>query len=232
MRSSFGAPSRGRTLPAGLSIVLFLGGISVLSGCDGGTHIHGLISDSAGRPVPSANVNLSEGNSSREVLSDASGRFKIGMTHSPFNPELVLTVNKEGFEPFEKRFHSREHLEAIVVRLTRTPERSGPPAQPQTPLQSAQNLPQNSACGMLQRDEGHLSFRPFKILPGESFKGSPVIKFEIGEEANLSNVRLTRSSGVRDIDTQVLAAVRDWKYKPQPGCTFDLSMGVVIDIGS
>lgn len=201
-----------------------------MSGCDGGTHIEGVVTDSAGQPVPMADVKLTAGSLSREVQSDESGRFKIGMTHSPFNPKLVLMVKKQGFEPFERRFQSREHLESIVVHLTRAAESSSPSAQPQAPLQSTQNLPQNAVCGMLQRDEGGLSFKPFKILPGEIFKGSPVIKFEIGEEGTLSNIRLTRSSGVKDVDNQVLAAVRDWKYKPQPGCrTVDSEVSGIVD---
>ena len=45
------------------------------------------------------------------------GVFKIGMLHSPWNPELTLAITKPGFKPFEKRFYAKEHLESVVVTL-------------------------------------------------------------------------------------------------------------------
>jgi hypothetical protein len=88
-----------------------------LSGCDGGTHLKGVVLDSNDTPIADADVKLTTGELKREVKSSERGVFKVGMTHSPFNPELTLEVTKPGFKPFEKRFHAKEHLESIVATL-------------------------------------------------------------------------------------------------------------------
>lgn len=101
-----------------------------LSGCDGGTHVKGIVLDSRDAPVADADVRLTTGELKREVKSSERGIFKIGMTHSPFNPELVLEVTKSGFRPFEKRFHANEHIASIIVTLdplANVQENSSPP---------------------------------------------------------------------------------------------------------
>jgi len=95
--------------------VICIGGF--LSGCDGGTHLKGVILDSNELPVADADVRLSTGESKRETKSSERGVFKIGMLHSPWNPELTLSVRKPGFKPFEKRFQAKQHLESIVATL-------------------------------------------------------------------------------------------------------------------
>lgn len=89
----------------------------LLSGCDGGTYLKGVVLDSDGTPIADAEVKLTTGETKREVKSSDRGIFKVGMTHSPFNPEVTLEVTKPGFKPFEKRFHAKEHLETIVATL-------------------------------------------------------------------------------------------------------------------
>jgi TonB family protein len=70
---------------------------------------------------------------------------------------------------------------------------------------------------------------PYKFLPNESYRQSPVIKFQINEDGSVSNARLVRSSGVKDIDKKVLKAVSSWKYEAVPGCILDSEMTVIID---
>jgi hypothetical protein len=94
----------------------------LLVGCDGFTSIHGVIQDSGKRPIADANVSLTVGSRSREAKSSGDGAFKIGMTHSPWNPELSLSVTKVGYRPFEKRFHARDQLRDIVITLEGDPE--------------------------------------------------------------------------------------------------------------
>jgi hypothetical protein len=101
-----------------------------LSGCDGGTHLKGVVLDPNDMPVPDADVKLTTGELNREVKSSDRGTFKVGMTHSPFNPELTLEITKPGFKPFEKRFHSSEHVQSIVATLepvAKVGETSAPP---------------------------------------------------------------------------------------------------------
>jgi hypothetical protein len=88
-----------------------------LTGCDGGTYLKGVVLGSDDTPIANADVRLSTGGLKDEVKSSDGGVFKIGMTHSPWNPELTLEVTKPGFKPFEKRFHAKEHLESIVATL-------------------------------------------------------------------------------------------------------------------
>jgi hypothetical protein len=92
-----------------------LGGF--LAGCDGFTQLKGIVLDSNDAPVADADVALTVGERKREIKSSERGVFKVGMTHSPWNPELTLRVARPGFKLFEKRFHAKEHLESIVVTL-------------------------------------------------------------------------------------------------------------------
>jgi hypothetical protein len=96
--------------------------IGLLAGCDGGTFIHGVIHDSGKRPIADATVILRVESRSHESKSSGDGEFKIGMTHSPWNPQLSLSVTKVGYRPFEKRFQARDHLRDIVITLEADPE--------------------------------------------------------------------------------------------------------------
>ena len=71
---------------------------------------------------------------------------------------------------------------------------------------------------------------PYKFRRGEKYKDTPLFKFEISEQGTVTNVRLVRSSGVKDIDEKILAAVSKWKWESMPGCgVIDSEMTVVID---
>jgi TonB family protein len=69
---------------------------------------------------------------------------------------------------------------------------------------------------------------PYKVLPGESYKGSPTVKFQINEDGTVSNVKLVRSSGVKDIDRKLLKEASGWKFKAVPGCVIDSKATVLI----
>ena len=87
------------------------------------------------------------------------------------------------------------------------------------------------ACTKMIRLHGTFPIGPFKFLPKESYKDSPLIKYQVQEDGTVSDVILTRSSGVADIDKKVLDAVARWKYKPRPvGCgVIETKMSVTID---
>jgi TonB family protein len=89
-------------------------------------------------------------------------------------------------------------------------------------------------CTKTIRVHGSFPKGPFKFLPKESYKRSPLIKFQIQEDGTVSDIAITRSSGVADIDKKVLDAVARWKYKPRPvGCgVIDTEMSVIIDWAS
>lgn len=82
--------------------------------------------------------------------------------------------------------------------------------------QDAQKKSVPSECTKMIRVHGSFPKGPFKFLPKESYKGSPLIKYQIQEDGTVSGTILIRSSGVADIDKEVLDAVARWKYKPRP----------------
>jgi TonB family protein len=91
------------------------------------------------------------------------------------------------------------------------------------------SVPPESAKAI--RVRGPIPNGPFEFLPKESYKGSPLIKFQIQEEGKVSGALISRSSGVADIDKKVLDAVARWRYKPRPaGCgAIDTEVSVTID---
>ena len=86
-------------------------------------------------------------------------------------------------------------------------------------------------CTKTIRVHGSFPKGPFRFLSKESYKGSPLIKYQIQEDGTVSNATITRSSGVADIDKKVLDAVTRWKYKPRPvGCgVIETEMSVTFD---
>lgn len=84
-------------------------------------------------------------------------------------------------------------------------------------------------CTKVTRVHGSFPKGPFKVLPAESYKNSPTVKFLIQEDGSVSDVRVTRSSGVADIDKKVRESVSQWKYKGRPsGCGLIENEGTVI----
>jgi len=79
--------------------------------------------------------------------------------------------------------------------------------------------PANNACVPSFESRLRPSFPGrFRYKKGETYKRSPVIRFEIEESGKVSKPEVKRSSGVRDIDNWVLDQVKTWKFKPNPGC--------------
>jgi TonB family protein len=86
-------------------------------------------------------------------------------------------------------------------------------------------------CTKTIRVHGSFPKGPFKLLPKETYKGGPLIKYQVQEDGTVSDATLTRSSGVADIDKKVLDAIVRWKFKPRPvGCgVIDTDMFATID---
>jgi len=78
-------------------------------------------------------------------------------------------------------------------------------------------------------------FHPFASVPTEvkdkRFKNRfPKISFVVGEDGKVSDVKIVKGTGSPTVDAAVVKSVEAWKYKPQPGCVFNMMMGVAIDI--
>jgi TonB family protein len=59
----------------------------------------------------------------------------------------------------------------------------------------------------------------------------PTVSYVVNEDGAVTNVKIMKSTGSAKVDTGLIKSVQSWKYKPQPGCTVETSMAVVIDIG-
>jgi TonB family protein len=96
--------------------------------------------------------------------------------------------------------------------------------------QTTQEVKVPPRCIPKARRQNSFPKGPFTFLPNESYKRSPIVKFQINEDGTVSNTKIVRSSGVADIDKKVAAVVSSWKYLPGPGCpVIDSEMSVTID---
>ena|SRR5271168_263868 len=60
----------------------------------------------------------------------------------------------------------------------------------------------------------------------------PNVSYVLGENGSVSDVKILKGTGSAKVDAGLVKSIQAWKYKPQPGCTFDMSTVVVIDVGS
>ncbi len=86
-----------------------------LVGCDGFTHINGIVKNSQGVPVPNVGIQLSADGRTIETVSSADGQFHIGMVHPPSNVRLKLLVKKDGYQPFTRAFRARNRPTAPLT---------------------------------------------------------------------------------------------------------------------
>jgi TonB family protein len=78
-------------------------------------------------------------------------------------------------------------------------------------------------------------FNPFQFVPKvadfKRLNRFPKVAYVVNEDGSVSNVKILKGTGSPKVDAGLVKSVLAWKYKPQPGCTFEMSMGVIIDIG-
>jgi len=74
-------------------------------------------------------------------------------------------------------------------------------------------------CALTIASHGSPISGPIRPRPGEELKTTPVISFEVMESGEIRNPIVSRSSGVADIDNDVLSNIRNLKYLQRPpGC--------------
>jgi TonB family protein len=97
--------------------------------------------------------------------------------------------------------------------------------------QAAQKTEVPKECTAVKLVHDSYAKGPFKFRPGEIYKQVPVITFEVSEDGIVSNVKLVRSSGVKDIDKNEVQAISQWRYKPRPtGCgVIESEVAITID---
>ncbi len=78
-------------------------------------------------------------------------------------------------------------------------------------------------------------FDPFQFLPKvvdfTRLNRFPKVSYVVNEDGSVSKVKILKGTGSPKVDAGLVKSIQAWKYKPQPGCTFEMSMGVIIDIG-
>jgi len=53
----------------------------------------------------------------------------------------------------------------------------------------------------------------------------------VNEDGSVSDVKILKGTRSPKVDAGLVKSIQAWKYKPQPGCRFEMSMGVILDIG-
>jgi TonB family protein len=72
-------------------------------------------------------------------------------------------------------------------------------------------------------------FDPYKFVPkAVDFKRVnrfPKVAYVIKEDGRVSKVKIVKGTGSPKVDAGLIKGIQTRKYKPQPGCTFELSVG-------
>lgn len=78
-------------------------------------------------------------------------------------------------------------------------------------------------------------FNPFQFVPKVAdftkLNRRPKVSFVVNEDGSVSAVKILKGTGSSKVDAGLVKSIQAWKYKPQPGCTVESSMSVLIDIG-
>src|ERR1700738_386748 len=74
------------------------------------------------------------------------------------------------------------------------------------------------------------SFNPYKFIPEvldfTRVNRFPQVGYVVNEEGSVSNVKIVKGTGSPKVDAGLVKSIQTWKYKPQPGCTFEMSVSV------
>ncbi len=87
-------------------------------GCDGGTRVEGCVRDKGGA-LSDVSVALFVGERSTTVRTDANGRYRISMMHSPFNVQEKIRFEKAGYLEHQITFMSHDGVRELDVTLLR-----------------------------------------------------------------------------------------------------------------
>jgi TonB family protein len=70
---------------------------------------------------------------------------------------------------------------------------------------------------------------PFHIGPGEKYRNHPSLSFSVEANGTVHDVKLSQSSGVKDIDQQAAGNLSSWKFTSRPGCpTIESNVTILI----
>jgi TonB family protein len=94
--------------------------------------------------------------------------------------------------------------------------------------------PQAVSEGCQLIDANPEGFKPFQFVPKKvdfsKLNYSPKVEWIVNEEGKVEEVNILKGTGSINVDKGLIKSIKAWKYKPQPGCKFEVSMDVVIDM--
>ena len=105
----------------------------------------------------------------------------------------------------------KENLEILRVQ-------SGSRRVASTSVETAPLRNQAGECTVKLVQQPKFNFEDNLVQPGESYRGTPVLRADIEENGDVRNVELLSASGIRRLDTLLLTDLGDWKYAPRPHC--------------
>ncbi len=96
-----------------------------------------------------------------------------------------------------------------------------------------QSGPAKQVCQLVSANPP--DFNPFQFVPKVAdftkLNCRPKVSLMVNEDGSVSAVKILKGTGSPKVDAGLVKSIQAWKYKPQPGCTVESSMSVVIDIG-
>jgi hypothetical protein len=99
-----------------------------------------------------------------------------------------------------------------------------------TSVETAPLRHQAGDCAVKLIQQPKFEFVANLVKPGESYHGPPVLRADIEENGNVSNMQLLSRSGIRRIDSVLLKDQSEWKYAARPNCgTVQANIVLTID---
>jgi len=93
--------------------------------------------------------------------------------------------------------------------------------------------PSNRTCQLVSANPSKFDPFPYlpKVLDFTKLNRFPKVAYVVNEDGSVSNVKIIKGTGSPKLDAALVKSIQTWKYKPQLGCRFEMSMGIIIDIG-
>ena len=93
--------------------------------------------------------------------------------------------------------------------------------------------PQKQGCQLISDNPSSFDLYQFlpKIVDFKRLNRFPKVSYVVDEDGRVSNVKILKSTGSQSVDSGLIKSILAWKYKPQPGCRFEMSMGIILEIG-
>jgi len=142
---------------------------------------------------------------------------------------LVSKKKERAMTPKASSLHSATRLLALLAFLLGKPPVALAQAKARDPDSNVKELIER--CTPVLVTQPNVKHDSLQIRGGEKPTGfSPLVTFQIVASGEVTNVRLKRSSGFRDIDRLALGYIKSHKYNDRPGCpVIESQAGVTVD---